>query len=201
MYLVVFKDDFISRAAGKRKKGLGLGKESALGEYIGHLYFSEIVIFHQKFSRDNADFPLFAIKTLSRYLGAYPVRWNADNIVLVDKHVAVRVFGQAPGVYMLRSKYNLTYAAYGLGCGITDPKLLKEYGKRDFLRFQRPALTNVMHLQNMGESSSSFPNLENLPHVTIEEVAASTTVEEVAAHVTVEEPSDEPILKRAKFEE
>ena len=64
-------DDFISRAARKRK--LGMGKESTLGDYIGRLGFSEIVIFHQTFSRDNAKFPLFAIKLLSKYLGTYCV--------------------------------------------------------------------------------------------------------------------------------
>ena len=38
-------------------------------------------------------------------------------------------------MYALKSKYSLTYAAYGLARGIRDPKLLSDYGKKEFLRF------------------------------------------------------------------
>ena len=63
----MYNDAFIRRVAGKRKGGLG--KDSALGEYISGLTFPQIIIFHQKFSKDNAEFSLFAIIDLIKVFG------------------------------------------------------------------------------------------------------------------------------------
>lgn len=62
------------------------------------------------------------------------------------------MFGHALSVYAMRSKYNLTYVSYGLDCGIRDPKLLIDYGKK-FLRFWQNTCATLMELQNEGKSS------------------------------------------------
>ena len=73
---------------------------------------------------------MFAIKVLSCYLGGYIVRMNARKVMLVEKQLALDIFGQAPGVYAMRNKYYLAYGAYGLSCGVRDSRQLTEYGKR-----------------------------------------------------------------------
>ena len=132
----VYDDDFIRRVKGVRVEGLG--KESSLGAYIGNLRLPQVVIFHSKFSKDKAVFPLFALKTLTSYLGGWVLQRNAEKAILVEKQFAVRTFGQAPGVHASRSKYFLTYVAFALSCGIRNPKLLlPDYGKSEILRSQR----------------------------------------------------------------
>ena len=116
----------------------GLGHDSTLGTYVHRLKFPQVVIFHASFSKDHANFPLMAIKTLSRYLGGSHVRLNANKAIFLERQAAVRFFGEGPGLYSLRCKYYLTYAAYGLSCGITDPRLLSDCGKKHLLRTARP---------------------------------------------------------------
>ena len=133
--LVVFDDNFVKRGKGSRIPGLG--KDSALGEYMKYLKFPQVIIYHNKFSPNCAVFPLFAMKTLSRYLGGNSVRYNADKVILVEKDLAIEIFGQGPGVYALRSKYYLTYTGLALTAGIRDPALLDDYGKKELLCFGR----------------------------------------------------------------
>ncbi|MCO5586504.1 hypothetical protein L7F22_040444 [Adiantum nelumboides] len=73
-------------------------------------------------------------KTLSRSLGATAIGWSADIVMLLEKEVTVLTFGVGPGImYGLCSRYFLTHAAYGLACGITDPRQFPQYGKSDLL--------------------------------------------------------------------
>ena len=116
----------------------GLGHDATLGTYVHRLKFPQIVIFHSSFSKDHANFPLMAIKTLSRYLGGSHVRLNANKAIFLERQAAVRFFGEGPGLYSLRCKYYLTYVAYGLACGIIDPNLLSDCGKKHLLRATRP---------------------------------------------------------------
>ena len=95
-------------------------------------------------SNDKVEFPMFALKTLSKYLGAYPLRWNAEKVMLLEKNAIIRIFSQGSGVYALRSKYYLAYAAYGLACGIQDPLLLEDYGKTKLLKQCRPRFPFVI---------------------------------------------------------
>lgn len=118
---------------GSGSRVAGRGKDSALSNYIRHLKFPEFVCLHNKFSKPATAFSVFAIKVLSRCLGGYAIRMNADKVMLVEKQLAVDIFGQAPGVYAMRSKYYLAYAAYGLSCGVRDSSQLLEYGKREML--------------------------------------------------------------------
>ncbi len=115
--------------------------------------FPQVVIFHSKFSKDKAEFPLFVLKTLSTYSGGRVLQRNAEKVILVEKQFAIRSFGQGPGVHALRSKYFLTYVAYALSCGIRDPKLLPVFGKRELLRSQRPIPPRVEVLEDRARSS------------------------------------------------
>ena len=117
---------------------VGLGHDSILGTYIYRLNLPQVVVFHASFSKDNANFPLMAVKTLSRYLGGSHLRLNANKAILLERQAAVRFFGEGPGLYTLRCKYYLTYAAYSLVCGITNPNLLSDCGKKHLLRTTRP---------------------------------------------------------------
>ena len=69
--------------------------------------------------------------------------------------MALEIFGQGPGVYAMRSRYYLAYAAYGLSCGLRDDKLLLEYGKRQFLCFVKNVITPNDSLAKVGESLAS----------------------------------------------
>lgn len=80
---LVFEDDFVRNASGKRMAGLG--HDLALGMYINHLCLPQVIIFHIRFSKDNAAFSLIAIKTLSRYLGGFHVRWNAEKVIILEQ--------------------------------------------------------------------------------------------------------------------
>ena len=57
-----------------------------LGEYIDHLKYHEFFVLHQKLSYNKVEFAIFTLKTLLRYLGAYPLRWNAKKVMLLEKN-------------------------------------------------------------------------------------------------------------------
>ena len=100
------------------------------------------------------------LKTLSRYLGGVPIRWNVDKIMLlVEKQAALTIFGQGPGVYGLRSRYFLTQAAYGLASGIKDPGQLVEYGKHVLLCKKVQVLQLLPRIE---EASSAEVELETI---------------------------------------
>lgn len=63
---MVFEDDFLRCALGKRMARLG--HDSALGMYINHLCLPQVIIFHKRFSKDNATFSLIAINTLGDFM-------------------------------------------------------------------------------------------------------------------------------------
>lgn len=95
---------------------------------------AQIIIFHKEFSKDNATFPLFAFKVLSRFCGGCEVPSNAEKVVLVEKQFALRVFGQGRGCQALRCPYYLAYSASAIAAGTKDPDMLTAYGKRDLIR-------------------------------------------------------------------
>ena len=139
-----------------------LGHNLTLGTYVHQLKFPQVVVFHASFSKDNANFPLMAIKTLSRYLGGSHLRLNANKAILLERQVAVRFFGEGLGLYTLRCKYYLTYATYGLACGITDPNLLSDCGKKHLLRIARPiepAVPLIEEEEDVVETSSKRARL------------------------------------------
>ena len=78
--------------------------------------------------------PVFALKTLSRYLGGYLVSLNAKKVMLLQKHVVIKIFGYAYGLQGSLAAHYLTYTGYALSIGVTDPKKLTSGGKRYLLR-------------------------------------------------------------------
>lgn len=94
----------------------------------------QTIIYHKEYSEDNAKFPLFAFKILSRFLGGKHIALNTDKVILVEKRFALRVFGQGPGCQALRCAYYLGYAAAAIAAGVKDPDTLLDYGKRALIR-------------------------------------------------------------------
>ena len=103
-----------------------MAHDFALRAYINQIKYPEIVIFHRNFLKDNAFLPLIAIKTISRYLGVFHVRWNDNKIILLEHQVAIVTYGEGPTIYLVRSKYYLACTTYGLACGIKDLDLLSD---------------------------------------------------------------------------
>ena len=95
---------------------------------------AQIIIFHKEFSNENAKFPLFALKVLSRFCGGYEISSNAEKVVLIEKQFALRVFGQGPGCKAVRCQYYLGYSAAAILAGFKDPRQLTTYGKRELLQ-------------------------------------------------------------------
>ena len=58
---------------------------------------------------------------------------SVNKIILVEKNMAMDVFGFAPGHPSCRAGYFLSYTAYALALGVEDPKLLTGYGKNYML--------------------------------------------------------------------
>lgn len=129
-------DEFLGRRGGKRKR-LGLGKDAALGYYLKNFPKEGILIFHTKFS-NNAFIPITTFKTLSRFLGAYTIPSSVNMIIFIERRVALDVFGNSCGFISARAGYFLSYTAYALALGITDPKQLTPYGKHFMLRYREP---------------------------------------------------------------
>ena len=171
----MFEDDFLLRAGGSRISGRA--KDAALTHYIWHLKYPEFICLHHKFSRPSILFTMYTIKVLSRYLGGYTIRMNADKVMLVEKQVALDIFGQSPGVYAMRSRYYLAYAAYGLSCGIRDANELPDYGKRQLLCFVRNRIAPVESIMEAGESSTNR-----------ERASLNLQIEEITDQVHTEEP-------------
>lgn len=106
-------------------------------DHDGLKFDGQIIIYHKEYSEDNAKFPLFAFKLLSRFFGGNHIALNAEKVILVEKQFALRVFGQGPGCQALRCCYYLSYSAAAIAAGITDPATLMDYGKRDLIRSKK----------------------------------------------------------------
>ena len=139
----------------------------------------QTIIYHKEYSEDNAKFPLFAFKTLSRFLGGKHIALNTEKVILVEKQFALWVFVQGPGCQALRCEYYLGYSAATIAAGVTDPESLLDYGKRDLIRSKK------------GQSiqGATVPSIE----LSIQEVTATGTelsIQEVTATGT-ELPAEE----------
>ena len=68
-------------------------------------------------------------------------------------------------VYALTCKYYLTYTAYGLSCGMRDPNLLSDNGKKHLLKARRPRGPSKVLIEedddDVAESSSKRARLED----------------------------------------
>ena len=97
----------------------------------------QTIIYHKEYSEDNAKFPLFAFKILSRFFGGKHIALNTEKVILVEKQFALRVFGQGPGCQALRCGYYLAYSAAAIAAGIKEPATLMDYGKRALIRSKK----------------------------------------------------------------
>lgn len=132
MQLGIEIDEFLGRRGGFRKRRGSIGKDSSLMNYIKSFPKSGIYIIHSKYSNDAYE-RLLMFKVLSRYLGGYQLPIAANRIILIEKNMALDIFGHADGHPSCRAGYFLTYTAYALALGIEDHKLLTDYGKNYML--------------------------------------------------------------------
>ena len=92
-------------------------------------------VFHAVYSKD-AKIPLFSLKVLSRIIGYSLVNFNAHKVVLLERTVAIKIFGYAPGFNTARSGYFLCYSSYILADGTTNLKTIEGYSRNKFLRYR-----------------------------------------------------------------
>lgn len=140
------KDDFLSR--GGRARSTSLVKDAALKFYVSYLGNPSLVIYHMKLSC-NGYMPVFALKTLSRYLGSYIIHASASKIILLEKKTAIDVFGYAHAHQGSLAGSYLTYTALALSIGVDDPLKLTDQGKKFLLR-----QSSLEKVQNIEESTS-----------------------------------------------
>ena len=67
-------------------------------------------------------------------------------IILVDKRIVLDVFGTAAKFLSACLGYFLSYTAYALALGITDPKELTPYGKNYMLRHREKETKEIQML-------------------------------------------------------
>ena len=79
-------------------------------------------IIHGVYSCD-AYLKILAFKTLSKFLGGYQIPPTVNRIILLEKYMALDIFGFAPAHASCRVGYFLNYTAYALALGIEDSKL------------------------------------------------------------------------------
>ena len=125
-------DEFLGRHDGFRKRREAIKLDSSLMNYIKAFPKSGMHIIHAKYSND-AYMKILAFKALSRFLGGYHIKNSVNKIILLEKKMAIDIFGFAPGHTSCRAGYFLSYTAYALALGIEDPKLLTGYGKNYML--------------------------------------------------------------------
>ena len=56
--------------------------------------------------------------------------------MLIEKTVAIRIFGYGPGFWPSRAKYFLCYSAYALGHGMKSVESLQGYTRKKFLHYR-----------------------------------------------------------------
>ncbi|MCO5583885.1 hypothetical protein L7F22_037801 [Adiantum nelumboides] len=128
------EDNFLGRAGGSRATSKYIGH--ALIHYLPKLDKDVFCAFHSQFS-DHPELPMFAIKTLSRFMGFLPLPNNVNRILLLVKRTAAfRIFGYALGFHGSRAGYFLCYSSYVLSNKDTNVKLLAGYKRRKFLRYR-----------------------------------------------------------------
>ena len=132
LQLYVEIDNFLGRRDGFRKRRGAINLNSSLENYMKVLPKTRMHIIHAKYSND-AYLKILTFKTLSKFLGGYHMRSCVNRIILVEKNMAIDIFGFAPGHPSCRAGYFLSYTAYALALGIENPKLLTDYGKNYML--------------------------------------------------------------------
>lgn len=71
---------------------VGLGKLSSLSHFITNLYNAKMLIYHESMS-NNGEATLLFFKCMSEALGGHFLSWNADKVILIEKKIALYIFG------------------------------------------------------------------------------------------------------------
>lgn len=130
------KDKFLGRGKGSRGAVKNeWTKDTSLGHYLPLLDKDVFIVFHSLFS-ENPEFPMFALKVLSCFMGFLPIQFNANKIMLLEKTCAMRIFGYGPGFWASRAGYFLCYASYALAHEETDVNRIGGYSRKKFLRYR-----------------------------------------------------------------
>ncbi|MCO5568678.1 hypothetical protein L7F22_022377 [Adiantum nelumboides] len=127
------EDNFLGRAGGLRVTSKYTGH--TLIHYLPKLDKDIFCVLHSQFL-DHSELPMFAIKTLSRFMGFLPLPNNVNRILVLKRAAAFRIFGYAPGFYGSRVGYFLCYSSYVISNKDTNVKLLAGYKRRKFLRYR-----------------------------------------------------------------
>ena len=111
------------------------GRDSALKHYIKSLSKSKILIYHNNLSEEGT-LATFFFKTMSRFLGGAVIPGSYEKVILVEKIIALSVFGYQPTISCSRRGYFLAYTAFALALGIENVEelLTGPYGKNRLLR-------------------------------------------------------------------
>ncbi|MCO5595446.1 hypothetical protein L7F22_049488 [Adiantum nelumboides] len=94
------EDNFLERAGGSR--ATYKYTSHALIHYLPKLDKGVFCAFHSQFS-DHPKLPMFAIKTLSRFMDFVPLPNNVNRILLLERALAFRNFGYAPSFHGSRA--------------------------------------------------------------------------------------------------
>ncbi|MCO5599547.1 hypothetical protein L7F22_053653 [Adiantum nelumboides] len=124
-HMVLLYDDSFLRRAGGSRQGLltGVqGKDAALSHYIERFNHKKIIIYHKKYSEDNAKFPL---EVITRLCGGHPLPLNTERLILIEKQFSLRVFGIGYGCQALRAPHFMSYTAQAV---VADTKELSDIG-------------------------------------------------------------------------
>ena len=106
-----------------------------MAHYASFIDKEIFVVFHNRYS-DDVSIPILALKALSRYMGYSFIPNNVTRIMLIERTVAIRIFGYDLGFWPSRVGYFLCYAAYALGHGMKSVESLQGYTRKKFLRYR-----------------------------------------------------------------
>ena len=126
------KFSFLSRGTSDHRR---LGLDASLAHYASFIDKEIFVVFHNKYS-DDASIPMLALKALSRYTGYSFIPNNVTRIMLIEKTIAIRIFGYSTGFWPSRAGYFLCYFAYALGHDMKSVESLQGYTRKKFLCYR-----------------------------------------------------------------
>ena len=111
----------MGRGSSSKAKNEAIKKDTALARYLPSLDKEVLIVFHA--SSKNVELDLFTLKVLSRFMGFSSIQANANKVILLERTVALQIFGYAPTFNTLRSSYFLCYSSYALVDKKTNVKL------------------------------------------------------------------------------
>ena len=124
-----------SRSRGRALAGASMMESHALIHYLPRLDKATFCALHSQFSED-PEVPLFALKTLSRFMGYHTLQMNSNKVLLLERSAVLRIFGYAPGFQASRAGYFLCFSSYVIASKEKDVKLLGGYNRKKYPRYR-----------------------------------------------------------------